>query len=563
MAMGHAARMAVRSAAARGWAMALAEPALVFLAALLVRLAGVATQPPHADDFYHFYAARSYLADGTFSIFSGTYLRAGDFTWLVAMSMRLFGETIAAARLPSLVSGALLAAAVYAWMRREAGRGPAVLAAALVVLLRPLIDLSGLVRFYAPQALLVWLGCALLYRAVVAGPPSRRTAGALVLAALALGEATRLQIVSVIGVAAWAALFLTWQARRRVPARLLALGWAAALAGGCLVLLALWQAGLLARPVALYRFSTIWAMPNRDNHLYYYHNMAANFGLLVDLLPLATVAAAVFFPRPALFCGVVLFCGLVLHSLGGMKDERYVIYLLPYLACLWGMAAWPLAAGLGRRAASLAAEQLGSRRPWPALPKVAGVLMAAFALVLAIKAVPVLEQTGRVLLRAGYHPPNFPHERSWQANAEAIRTLVRGVEVFVVDDDLQADFCVGRPDVVLNRSRFLEISPPEDFARDHRTGTRTIAREQAIRRLLACFDSGLVVSSDWYLTWLEPGAQALVLGLEPRPIGPTPLIARAWQGRQGEPRADCGETRRLLSATMTERRQALRAEAGR
>jgi hypothetical protein len=82
-------------------AAAIGEAVLVFVLALLVRLDAATGQPPQPDELYHFYAARSVLADGSFTVFSGIYLRAAEFTRLVAAAMGLFGESLAAARIPS------------------------------------------------------------------------------------------------------------------------------------------------------------------------------------------------------------------------------------------------------------------------------------------------------------------------------------------------------------------------------------------------------------------------------------------------------------------------------
>ena len=546
------------------------EPLLVFLLAILVRRVGLSAQPPHADDLYHFYAARSYLADGSFSIFSGSYERAKDFTWLVATSMRFFGETLEAARLPSLMASAILVAAVYVWMRREAGRGPALIAAGMLTLLRPVMDTSTLIRFYAIQSLLFWMGGALIYRVLVTGRANLAALVALAVAGLALAEAARLQFVSLIGLvglAAWAAGFLTWRLRRSVSARVLAAAWVSALAAGAVLLLLLVKLGVASHLLEIYRSAAVWALENRDNYLFYYHTLAVNFGLLVDFLPLATLAAVVFFPRPALLCASLLFFGLILHSFGGMKDERYIAYLLPYFACLWGLAAWPLVAGLRDRVAAFGREVLGQGRWDRAMPGIATALVAVLGAALVMKAVPVLDGTVKEFVRANYHRPTLEREWSWRTNRQALRHLAGQSEVFIVDDDLSADLNVARADIVLNISRLQENRPPEEFVRDFRTGTPTISSADSIRAVVACFSSGAIVSTEWFLSWLDADARGVLAEHERVAMPAPPLVAYVWHtpGGAADARAgqDCGRIRQLVAATAAGRRSALTAESRR
>lgn len=527
---------------------------LAFLLALLVRADAMTGLPPQADDLYHFYAARSYLADGSFSVFSGTYLRASDFTRLVAAAMELFGDSLEAARLPSLLAGSLLVALVYLWLRREAGRGVAALASALLILLYPTVLVGTLVRFYALQALLFWAGTALFYRVVTEGRPRLPTVLLAGLGLLLLAMAARLQIVTLIGLmgfAAWAALYLTWRMRHAVPRIWLGLGWVALLLAGGALAVVMAQTGFGARLVETYRSASLWAQPGRDNALFYYYLLAQQFGVLGNYLPLAALAAFAFYPRPALYCATVLGIGLLLHSFGGMKQDRYVAYLMPHFAALWAMAGWPLLLALRDRLATLAAPR------WRPAATLATAAVALLLAALLVKEVPVLERTARSIVLPPDRPVVVDVGRGWQANRVRLLPLARQADVFLADDDLQAAFHVARADFFMNRSQLLENVPPVEFVRDFRTGTPLVSSADSLNAIIACFDRGLLVTGSLALSWLTPEArQVIETRMRPLDLAP-PIYGYMWDheadGSGTAPGEDCDRLRELVAGTAPQR----------
>jgi hypothetical protein len=531
-----------------------AEALLVFVLALLVRLDTMTGLPPQPDDLYHFYAAQSYLAEGSLSVFSGTYVRAADFTRLVAASMGLFGENLTAARIPSLLASALLVSAVHLWLRREAGQGVAAVASALLILLYPTVLVGTLVRFYALQALLFWAGTALLYRVVAEGRPRLGTAFLAALALALLVVAARLQIVTLIGLmgfAAWAALHLTWRIRHAVRPAWLAIGWAALLVLGGVLAFAVAQTGFGARLLEIYRSTPLWAEPDRDNVLFYYYLLARHFGVLGNYLPLAALAAFAFFPRPALYCAIVLAIGLLLHSFGGMKQDRYVAYLMPYFAALWAMAVWPLLQALQQRLLALLAPR------WRMAAPLATGGLALLLAALLVKEVAVLERTARSVVLPPDRPVLMDLGRGWQANRMRLLPLARQAEVFLADDDLQAAFHVARADFFVNRSQLLENNPAVEFVRDFRTGTPMVSSAESLRAIVACFDRGLLVSGSLALSWLTPEArQVIETQMRPLDLVP-PLYGYTWDRAGGgaavEPSAGCETLRGFVAETAPRR----------
>lgn len=522
----------------------LVGPAALFIAALLTRLFELGNPALQADELLHLYAARSVLHDNTLTIFSGVYERAADFSHLVAASLWLFGDGPATLRLPSAIAGALLVALVYAWLRAEAGRGPAVLAALLLCFMAPAVDLAQFARPYAVQGLLFFVGAGLLYRLVARTMPWPTAAFSAAVAVVTLVEAIRLEMVTAVGLAAlsiWLALYLTWRVRARVPLWALALAWLSALAAIAIALqtetgAALWQD---------YRSARLWALPNRDDPLYYYHQWGKAGGLMLDLLPVAAAAAIAIRPRVALHCSAMLTVGLLLHSFAGMKADRFAAYLLPYYACIWGVAAWPLLTGL-RQLATTRLVALGVGRAGLRLFDAALLGVCAISVV---HATPMLVDVWRDILIPSYDRPRVDNrQQSWREAGPALRDLARRSALFVADDELLADYYVARPDLVWNQSRLLEARPSVDFARDHRTGLPVIGSNSSLERAFACFDSGLLLLANVpapTLALIQSHARAI-------PVEP-PLAAFTWSGRQGPPGQDCSGLHEMIASTQERR----------
>ena len=106
-----------RDGSMAGWL----APLALFAAACLLYSINLGRMA-HPDEFHHILAAQGLLATGEPRIAEGVYTRVYLQTWLVAKSFSLFGDSLAAARVPSLIATALLVATLFAWLRREAGR---------------------------------------------------------------------------------------------------------------------------------------------------------------------------------------------------------------------------------------------------------------------------------------------------------------------------------------------------------------------------------------------------------------------------------------------------------
>ena len=82
----------------------IAAPLVVFAIALIARLIGL-HHTPYVDELNHVMAAHSLLERGTLELAPGgePYTRARLFTYLVAALFRVFGESLAVARMPAVM----------------------------------------------------------------------------------------------------------------------------------------------------------------------------------------------------------------------------------------------------------------------------------------------------------------------------------------------------------------------------------------------------------------------------------------------------------------------------
>lgn len=219
--------MARRGTVARDiWVDSIALAALVLLAAGL-RIAFV-SDPAHIDESYSFlnYATRPIDAGLSEYTYPNNHL---FHTLLAHVSWRLFGDGIAAMRLPALLAGISLVPATYAAARSLYDRYAGVWAAGLVAVSAPLVEYSVNARGYTLAALLFVLSIALA--AQLQRSPSRAAWAAFALFCVLAIYTVPLMALGVVAVALW---LLTARRDRDFVRSLLAAG--AAIAVGVALL---------------------------------------------------------------------------------------------------------------------------------------------------------------------------------------------------------------------------------------------------------------------------------------------------------------------------------------
>ncbi|HET6467917.1 MAG TPA: hypothetical protein VFG43_06025 [Geminicoccaceae bacterium] len=522
----------------------LLAPLLIGLAAFALFCIGL-DRGPDFDELYHLLAARGWLETGEPRIADGVYERTTLFTILVARFLALLGDGLAVARLPSALASATLAALFFAWLRRTGG-APAAWVGTLLLVLSPFtIDFAQFVRFYALQSLAFFAGTIAVFRSVTEPAPPLRQLGLLLGAALAFAAAVYLQVTALVGLAGlglWLALavLVPWLWRQPRSRRHGLLLGAAALA---LALLALAVAsGGAARILELYRSVPLAAAQSADEVWYYHFWLILYYPTLWSLFPLVALVALAVRPRPTLLALCIFGTALILHSFAAFKGTRFIAYALPFLYVVFGIALPELWSWLRRMTrAALArlvpAEARAGAAPWLERGALALVLLFAVAANTAF--------VRSAFLLADVRVPPQPARVDWAAAGRALAPRLASVDVLVATSELDALYFLGRHDILLNRSRLSEMGEAADFHRDRRTGRLVIGSPEALARIIACFETGLIVSSSqrWRNpAWLDDRTADFIVRRTQRLDLPASWNVRAygWEHPPGTPRpADC------------------------
>lgn len=493
-------RPAADHAATQGRSLAIAA-LVIFAVAFAVRLLASAAAPMHPDEPYHILPARSWLEDGSFRLYQGEYVRAKAYTVITALGIQLFGDTIVGARMPAVIAGAALAPLVFLWTHRQAGAVAAWVAAAIVAFAGIAVEISAFARFYMLHALCIWLIAVIAY-GVSADRPHRLPLWTLAPAVLIAAFAFHLQVVTVVGIVAivaWLALDLAWRLglwRRRwfwlAAAGLAALG----------LLLAMLPPvrEVLTAALGAYQRAEFWNAEHQYDVGYYHRALREVMPVMWVLLPVGFFLAASRHPRAAVFCAFVAVLGVVLMSFGGMKHLRYVFFVFPFMAALWGMAAAAVAPAAIGWTSDAASRLLRSGR-LPTDPRrerlIGGALIAGGA-VFVVLAQPVFTATfvnlPRQALQLAGHPGRhlpYPQEQPWAAGG--LPEMARSASLVLTSNELSSLMFWDRFDVQVNRDIMEQTPSRAEYSIDRRTGRPVISSAASLEPLLRCYPDGLAV----------------------------------------------------------------------
>ncbi|MEP7311782.1 MAG: hypothetical protein ABI859_04325 [Pseudomonadota bacterium] len=474
--------------------------ASAFGAGLLLLLARTAlNHVPMYDELLHILAARGLIAHGDLRIDSGLYLRAELFTRLVAMSLGMFGDTLTAARLPSLAAAVALVMLVAGWVTRRAGLLAGLVTAGVLCLLSSTVELAAFARFYSLHAFVIALIGILAYESA---QPDRAIVGRAVAgsgAVLLLPLAWHLQSTTAIAALAIAAGVLAVIAAdhlavlRRVVGR-------HPLLWGAGVLAALVVGAALFIKLGLYeQFRAVpgWAAWAANKPQYYLFALSADLPLLWPLSVAAALLAWQSQPRLTLFCIVVFVVAFSAHSIAAAKSMRYLYYAMPFLCIVWGCAI------------SASIEMAGNgRRGWIA------VGLAIAMLGLSVEG----QRTARMIAGriAPADTPAYELEPDWSRAVPALAEAAGKAQRVITSNSMRALYYLGRYDYELHASIVAETETGTEFGVDPRTGRRAISTVQSLRSVIDMPGSTLIVLEDKAMHRNSAVSSAVVQAIDTR-----------------------------------------------
>lgn len=495
--------------------------ALFFIITSCAMRLGLLQAPGEFDEFYHLLAARGWVDSGGPHILDGTYWRGALFTRLVAVVFDLTGDqSLPTARIVSLLAGMLLPGLLFLWVAKYAGLGAALLAAGLAVLWPQGIIEAQMARFYALHVLTFFIGTSAFFGALTARGLPRLVWGVITAAGWAL--ALNLQVSTAIGVGAalYAGGFVL--ALRQQSGLGNGLGnrlgnglwiWAGLLLAPCVLLglSALFAGDLLERAWAFYRWTPLHAEALRDYSGFYFKQFGTTYAalwlsslVLVPLgiwagqggvynwghgLPTADPSRAL-----ALYCAVIFTLCFLVHSFGGMKALRYLSYATPFLFVCWA---------LGLVAAFHILWRLLSPQALAGLTLL-GVLGVGLS----------SDFMSRSWRLAG--GDSLPARGDWST----VQTVVgdwHKTPFIATTRELHLIAHFGPYDVLFSPSRLSELTPPNEFGIDSRTGRPVVGQAETMARILSCVPEGLLITSPYW--WHQEGWKNQILAnLEPHNV---------------------------------------------
>ena len=456
---------------------------------------------PDFDELYHILAAHGYLKTGAFSIADGLYQRGRVFTWLVAKLFSVFGEHRWVARLPSVVSVALMASLLFVWLRARTGNLAALLAALLFAVSPFAVDTAQFARFYGVHAFAFLAACFAIYAAVVEQEAWTRRIGFAVVGMLALAVAMYFQVttlIGIVGLGVWGGLYVVvpWLLRRDVTvARKRAL-----VVGGIALMLIVLVVGLatgkLQAAFVMFRNTPMWAAENAGNVVFYHTWFVLFYPTLWTLLPMLTVIALVAAPRPVFFAMVIFGVGILLHSLAGNKSLRYVFYLMPFIFTIWGVALATVLrrtiSFMRRHATAAITYALPGRAAAGGLAAVVVALGVVWLLVANAATIRTVTLLADITV-----PPAQPAPR-WDVVRQVLHDELENSDVILTSTELDAIYYLGDYDVLISKSRYGEVLSQgmgkQEFDLDRRTGRPVIASPEAVEKVIRCYPTGLLIT---------------------------------------------------------------------
>jgi hypothetical protein len=479
---------------------------LLISAVITLRYSATGGNPLFWDEYYHLLAARSWAETGTLAVGEGVYPRAAWFSVLVGWVFGIFGESVFTARLPGAVTLTLWVLAMFLWVRSVAGQAAAWIAS-LAFCLSPVVLINGvMVRFYGIAGLLFWIGCAGAFFALSRGRPLAHRI-VLALGSLALLDlahyASSLSRLYIACLALWVAgaLAVGWKDTRRNRAFLAA-------AAALLIVGVSWAIGSGWFHVhwAFYQRAPLWAMERGTDVQWYEGLLKGEYPTLWTLLPVAAILSVARQPALGTMAVVIFGGGFLLLSLGGAKAERFILPIMPFFFVLWGIAAAELVPPLRRRVSTIL-SLVPVRREFSRIRALGenALLLLALAFVLVMN--PAFARVGDVLSHQAGSLDRLPQgagasPEAWEQVADFLRPLMDEVDVVITANSVQSLYHLGDYDFAMRPTVIEEISPPEDFGLDLRTGRPAISTLESLRQVVEGHLSGLVFGESW--RWRHP-----------------------------------------------------------
>lgn len=451
---------------------------------------------PHPDELYHMLAARGFIETGEYRIADGIYERGALQTWMSAKMMMWLGDSLAVARLPSVFIMGLVNALLAFWLIRRTSLTVSLIAVTLFAISPFAVETAQLVRFYAPQVLAFLLGTILVFE--TSRNPKRwwlyvPPALASFYLALDLQPTTVMGLVALcvwlglILIPAWVAMITNPNNKFRLLGIVIPI--LAIIAG---VALSLSPLG------ADFWYQYRW-VPAFNRHVtdqfYFYHGwFLLYYPVIWPFLGLMCLLAIRARPDIGFLCATLFVMSFLLASFAGTKGLRYFVFAQPFFFTLIGLTLAPWVATIKQGIAQLRHDLADLI---PILPQQGRKLLASFLVGLALAFLVVgngaIVRT--ITLMAGITVGPEKPDVNWRQALPDLRPRLENAQIFVTMADLETFFYLGDFDLFLVPPGIDDKPDEADFSQDYRTGKTVIGTLDAMQQILACYESGLLLTN--------------------------------------------------------------------
>ena len=508
----------------------------------------------YVDELYHLLPAHSLLTDGTLAVGNGEYVRAELYTRFIAVLLSVFGESPSVARYSSAITSSIFIVTVYFLLSKLIGRKEALVSALVLVILPSSIYLAQFIRFYALHQLFCLIGLVGAYYLVTSRLTLLQQFVLSVTSLASLGLAYYLQVTTILACMAFAGWFVfylifnVWDVSTRSKKDIILLVFTIA-AGSALILLLIVQ-GKFATLLSEFRYAAPWSADNADNYVFYHQLLRYQYPTFWTLFPFACFVALLSKPKPAFFFICLFTITLFLFSLGGMKDERYIIFLYPYFVGIWSICAVFLLGKLSTLMQAALSKHLPFRVSTTNQSKIVSVLMlcAGGFVLLGNHAFPI-----------SFHMLNgqqYRHEiGNWSLAHDKVAPLINEADVVLTSNDVESLYYFGTydfnyNDYIFNESKDQQYGKEQgqvnaDLILDKRTGLPVLGGIQLFEKVLACYSRGVFLGDErkWYKDGQGIGEQGVALlskkairvELDPE----ARLVVYSWENLSVLPESDC------------------------
>ncbi len=447
----------------------------------------IVDHPPEYDELLHVLAARSFADSGQPAIADGLYSRASLYTQLVSAVSSPGKHELVLARLPALVSGALLVALLGAWVTRKAGWVAGFGAAAVLTIMPETPYHSTLVRFYTLHAVLMLAMLIVIYEAL---EPTKKTGTSLVLFSVAIVAFVSgmhfqaLSQVTALGAVAGAVVLMAYDRRASILAMVRRYPWFTF--AGVLILSAvgLYLFNILNVIDKLRGVTPAWSVSKADDLFFYIKNFTPRLPLIWPLFPILLLLAWFDNRRLTLFFVTVTLVCLIVSSLASQKATRYIYHFVPAIALL---------SALGIKAVVQLAADFISRKL--TLRSNTSLMIALAVLAICLVNSVEIQRAIKLATGKGTVDKSVPsiEEPDWLMTLPTLTPYLESVETVVASSGVKSLFAYGRYDYELSRTVIDDTLTKEEFGHDPRTGRLVISSAESIAKVIGDPGSELIV----------------------------------------------------------------------